>query len=194
MEVVLLASALSKAATYAIDLYITRSASKAAEKAETVTTRGTHSMSNEMAPEQESVGGSVKESDDDAAGKPSVPTSDLSAYDENSVPALEARLKELRAEAAQLTSADTFVQYAQVTRQANKVEKKLRELKGTCAAHARKQMEISLLHLTRTRCFDDACEGMTDLLCVHVFIGYFGLFDDLLALSRTFAFTLRRKR
>lgn len=62
--------------------------------------------------------------------------------DEDSIPSLEARVKALRVEASQLTSADTFVQYARVTREANRLEKRLTELKGTCFVKCIRKQQI----------------------------------------------------
>lgn len=56
---------------------------------------------------------------------------------EGSIPALEKKLKELRAEAKRVNSPDTFVQYARLSREANKVEKELMEKKGKAQAQAR---------------------------------------------------------
>lgn len=53
-----------------------------------------------------------------------------SVVDETNVESLEEKVKELRAQATQLTSADTFVQYARVTREANRLEKLLKDVKG----------------------------------------------------------------
>lgn len=49
---------------------------------------------------------------------------------EGSIQALQAQLKKLRMEAKELSSPDTFVQYARVMREANKVEKELNEKRG----------------------------------------------------------------
>lgn len=73
---------------------------------------------------------------DETEGTPESRPSDASAeesrlVDENSVADLETKVKALRAEATQLTSSDTFVQYARVTREANRLEKRVKELKGT---------------------------------------------------------------
>lgn len=46
---------------------------------------------------------------------------------DNSAEGLKRRIKQLRAEAAKLTSADTFVEYARKTREATRLEKQLRE-------------------------------------------------------------------
>lgn len=55
--------------------------------------------------------------------------------EEGSIPALRKKLKELQLQAKQLNSPDTFVQYAKVTREANKVEKELLEKEGTFVLH-----------------------------------------------------------
>ena len=49
---------------------------------------------------------------------------------ESPIKALEKKLKDLRESAKELTSPDDFVKYARVNREANKVEKELKEKKG----------------------------------------------------------------
>lgn len=55
----------------------------------------------------------------------------VTAPKEGSIEFLEARLKQLRNQAKRLNAPDTLVQYARVTREANRVEKELNEKKGT---------------------------------------------------------------
>lgn len=50
--------------------------------------------------------------------------------DDNSAEGLKRRIKQLRAEAAKLTSADTFLEYARKTREATRLEKRLRDEYG----------------------------------------------------------------
>lgn len=70
-------------------------------------------------------GGAGREGDGDTTGGEATVVED-----EDTVEAVRARIKTLRAEAGQLTSADTFVQYARVTRRVTKLEKRLRKLEG----------------------------------------------------------------
>lgn len=64
---------------------------------------------------------------------------------EDNIEALEARLSQLRAQAKDLSSPDTFVQYARVSREANRVEKELLEKKGKTDSVLRTLKEWSWL-------------------------------------------------
>lgn len=55
-----------------------------------------------------------------------------SLSDQSEVTVLEKRLVELRAAARSVNSADTFVQYARLTREANAVENQIAALKSRC--------------------------------------------------------------
>ncbi|CAN8072285.1 unnamed protein product [Agarophyton chilense] len=63
--------------------------------------------------------------------------------DEHSIEFLEHRLMDLRNQARQLNAPDTLVQYARVTREANKVEKALNEKKAEKAPSAKIPLETA---------------------------------------------------
>lgn len=140
METVILSSIAARVAINVIDRYVpnrifersppsarpVRQAAKPAEDTPTTTTTtpttptpkpsGSAGQTSETVPSPSTTNEQASNSDD--------------PVDENDVASLERRIKSLRTQAQQLTSADTFVQYARVTRQANKLEKRLKELKG----------------------------------------------------------------
>lgn len=113
MEVVLAASAAANVAIVLIERFSNRET--VTEEKQDVASEGTQAL-QELQTETEEV-----------VTDPQVEETDAP---EGSVRALEIRLKELRAQAKQLNSPDTFVQYARVSREANKVEKELLEKKG----------------------------------------------------------------
>lgn len=55
--------------------------------------------------------------------------------DSSEVSALKEKLRNLRNEAKELNSPDTFVQYAKVLREANEVERELKLQLGKCICH-----------------------------------------------------------
>lgn len=148
METVILSSIAARVAINVIDRYVpnrifersppppsarpVRQAPKPTEPTHTPTTIPTPKPSSDTA-------GHVSSETTPSPSSPSSSTtneqqassnSDEAVVDENDVASLERRIKSLRTQAQQLTSADTFVQYARVTREANKLEKRLKELKG----------------------------------------------------------------
>lgn len=115
MEVVLIASVLSTSASYVIENILSRCGHR--DRATTV-----HHDSRT----QISVGNSEPQESSTAAV-------DQSPQQHDSVKALEDNLTELRAAARAVNSADTFVQYARLTREANALEERISAMKGlTC--------------------------------------------------------------
>lgn len=117
MEVVLLGSALSNIAVLLIERYAKRPPrpENVPEAQRGSTAEGTRSAEH------------AEGKNDHSEGQQS---SEMEECPEGSIPALEKKLKELRTEAKRVNSPDTFVQYARLSREANKVEKELVEKKG----------------------------------------------------------------
>lgn len=118
MEVVLVGSALSNVAVLLIDVYAKR-------------LRDREDVATTTPPTPPNVDGtSTNDFSSEAAAPSAENVADAEEFPEGSIPALEKRLRELRAEAKQVNSPDTFVQYARLSREANKVEKELMEKKA----------------------------------------------------------------
>lgn len=135
MEVVLSACALSQMALYFINRYSKRRPHIAA----TPSTRQNGDEKGQIVEERE-------EEETDVV-------STVEPLEEGSIAALEAKLKSLRTEAKLLTSPDSFVQYAKVSREANKVEKVLKQKKGTSSLVFCYKYQICTL-LLRLGCCD----------------------------------------
>ncbi|CDF32770.1 unnamed protein product [Chondrus crispus] len=118
MEVVLLGSALSNLCALLIDAYASRAQRPLIQppaEPDTTTQRASNSKDRvEAAP----------------ASDANPQEADAEQFPEGSIPALEKKVKHLRAEAKRVNAPDTFVQYARLTREANKVEKELTEKKA----------------------------------------------------------------
>jgi hypothetical protein len=118
MEVVVLTAIASQGAITIIDIYARR-------RAKSSTPRPTPSSSS-----LPTLAASQLEPDSSAVDVPTSAAESLSRTRPTDVQILEARLKDLKARARTLTSADKFVQYARVTREASAVEVELNALKG----------------------------------------------------------------
>ena len=130
MEVVLLGSALSNLCALLIDVYASRAQRPVIQppaEPETTTQRASKSKDG-VEPEPAS------------GAEPQEPDADQ--FPEGSISALEKKLKHLRAEAKRVNAPDTFVQYARLTREANKVEKELTEKKGMATSSSLSQSRL----------------------------------------------------
>lgn len=137
MELVILSTALARVATYAADRFIPEQpaleglkgwlgigTTDSNEKGSNDQDRNTDEISHN-AKDGSSVTSNDKASDKD--GNDVAKREQEEEVDANSAEGLKRRIKQLRAEAAKLTSADTFLEYARKTREATRLEKRLRE-------------------------------------------------------------------
>lgn len=119
MEVVVAASVITQVGLHLCDSFVewrVRNTVTAGPVHESSTDRG-HQETEDQEAEQLP----TKENDSRESG--TVP-------EEGSIQALELKLEQLRERAKELTSPDSFVQYARVNREANKVEKEIKQKKG----------------------------------------------------------------
>lgn len=115
MEVVIATSLIAHFGVLAVDRYIAKLEASAVGDVPHATD------------EQQTISSSQPQGNESATKNESAVTKP----EEGSIEFLEMRLKELRNQAKRLNAPDTLVQYARVTREANKVEKDVNEKKGT---------------------------------------------------------------
>lgn len=125
MEVVILGSVVSNIAIFLIERYAKRPPKPAIVLQVQTRSTETHASRGDQPPERENANTPDQESSE---------TSETEELPEGSIPALEKKLQGLRADAKRANSPDTFVQYARLSREANKVEKELMEKKGKAQA------------------------------------------------------------
>lgn len=130
METVILSSIAARVAINVIDRYVPNRIFERSPPSARPVRHATPSEDSTPTPTQKASRTAEQASETAPSSTVTEQASNSDAVDENDVASLERRIKLLRTQAQQLTSADTFVQYARVTRQANKLEKRLRELKG----------------------------------------------------------------
>lgn len=136
MELVILSTALARVATYAVDRFVPEE--PALEGLKGLFGIGKNENDNEESKSEEGKasetphnatdGLSVAGDEERLTDKDTLTESEqANEVDDNSAEGLKMRIKQLRAEAAKLTSADTFMEYARKTREATRLEKQLRE-------------------------------------------------------------------
>lgn len=128
METVLLSTLAARVGTHVIDRVFDAHARRA-RKGPSLSATPTASSST-TDDETNMATDSVTNTDTTSTAVPSSTVDESSPCDEDDASSVEAKLCELRALAQTLTSSDDLVRYARVTRRANRLEKRLKELRG----------------------------------------------------------------